>query len=469
MSLSKVTAVIIAAGAVLCLQATATHAADTEWRAFINGTCIVTDEPFLLPQNDDGATTRVAPLFGMLASKLASTLISGAATGISSRAARKDTTFVAAEDFHLYVAELSESPETRINPQLGCISIVAGNFEPANVDCTAEYLPRELVVETVEKPSEEWQTTRTDESVENVLRRANICLSGPPAAVYEARIQYSDDNTAYRMSSAGYWINALNTTRKKNAQRSLLYTLEMIEPTETAGGRVLSTAWVNLGSVRASSRANNDIGATHSEWLRVPSISKDARRVYDDDTAVHQEVAGKVEALERSVLRDARLLAGIRVRAEKAEPDVRAALDKEMSKISVRLVTSEAMLDARQAEYDDLPLTSQAYMPITMRIGVTESRDERRTMQALASVLKANSASITKAASQLTTYERSFDLDPDAPDLKTVRSDYYDAVVALNIGQANAADETDSLEHDLAAARDSYNQVRVAEGLAPIE
>ena len=155
--------------------------ADNDWRVFINSNCIITDEPFLLPQSDDEATARVVPLFGILVSKLASTLIStvieGSVGGLGGQAARKDTKYVTAKDFNLYLADLSESPASSINPRLGCITVVAGQFHPDSLDCTGDYVPREVSVESLQLSQSEWQTARTDDSVENILRRANVCMA----------------------------------------------------------------------------------------------------------------------------------------------------------------------------------------------------------------------------------------------------------------------------------------------------
>ncbi len=142
----------------LIVLLSATYAADNspvdnDWRVFINSTCIITDEPFLLPQSDDEAAARVAPLFGILVSKLASTLIGtvieGTVVGLGGQAARKDTKYVTAKDFNLYLADLSESPATTINPRLGCITVVAGQFQPDSLDCTGDYIPREVSVESL--------------------------------------------------------------------------------------------------------------------------------------------------------------------------------------------------------------------------------------------------------------------------------------------------------------------------------
>ena len=443
---------------------------DNDWRVFINSTCIITDEPFLLPQSDDEAAARVAPLFGILVSKLASTLIGtvieGTVVGLGGQAARKDTKYVTAKDFNLYLADLSESPATTINPRLGCITVVAGQFQPDSLDCTGDYIPREVSVESLQLPQSEWQTARTDNSVENILRRANVCMAGQTKSMYEARIQFSDDKTAYRMNNAGYWINSLMSTKSTTASRNLLYTLEMVGPFAGSGGAVLSTAWVNIGQVSAGDTAT---GGDRSDWLRVPPMSYSARRAHASDTAVHEEVIGEIDALERAVMRDARLLAGIQERARTASPELREGLAKEMTTIGVRVVTKEAMLDARRAEYNDLPQSTLLYMPVTMRFGITETRSERKAMQMLADIVEANSDRLANTASDMIGIDRSLNLETVEADLEILRENYFDALVAVNTSLPDSNNEVEELQRELTMAKESYNAARLARSLSPID
>ncbi len=445
-------------------------AAGNHWRVFINSTCIITDEPFLLPESDDEATARVAPLFGILVSRLASTLIGavieGSAGGLGAQAARKDTKYVTAKDFDLYLADLSESPATSINPRLGCITVVAGRFHPHSLDCTGDYIPREVSVESLQLPQSEWQTTRSDNSVENILRRANVCMIGQTKSVYEARILFSDDKTAYRMNNAGYWINSLMSTKSSRASRNLLYTLEIVEPSAGSGGRVLSTAWVNIGQVSAGDNAQ---GGRRSDWLQVPPMSRSAQRAHDSDTAIHEDVIGEIGALERTVVRDARLLASIQERAKTANPAVRERLEMEMARISVRIVTKEAMLEARRAEYDDLPQSTLLYMPVTMRFGIIETRSERKAMQMLAATLEANSNTLAHAASAVIGIDRSLNPESVPADMKVLRDSYFDALVAVNTSLSDSNNEIEELERELTLAKESYNAARLARGLSPID
>lgn len=446
-----------------------------DWRTYINDSCIITDEPFLLPETDDQTSARMAPLLGIIVSKLANTMVSSIVSGFSgganAAAARRDTKLVTTNDFDLYLADLSESSAVRINPRLGCITVVAGQFQADATECRDDYVPRIVSADTLELPHSEWQTDRADNSIENVLKRANVCVVGQTKSVYEARIEFSEDHTAYRMNNAGFWINSFHGTKSSRAKRNLLYTLEVAEPSEGSGGRILSTAWVNIGQVSAGDTSTNigSIGRDNrSDWLRVPPMSTPARKAHHADTSAHADVLGQIEALERAVIRDTRLLAGIRKRAETANDDVRAGLDKEMAKISVGIVTKESMLDARRAEYEDLPQLTLLYMPVTMRFGITESRSERRAMQILAATLEQNKRELAATANDIIGIDRSLNLDADETDLASLRQIYFDALVAVDAVSPDSTNALPELEHDLALARDSYNAARIAEGLDPV-
>ncbi len=98
-------------------------------------------------------------------------------------------------------------------------------------------------------PQKDWKTSRTDDSIENQLRRANVCVDGNARAVYEGRFEFSKDGTTYRLKSAGYRIDSLLTTQEKGASRTVLYTLKITQPGATDQQEALSSAWVDLGTV----------------------------------------------------------------------------------------------------------------------------------------------------------------------------------------------------------------------------
>ena len=135
-----------------------------------------------------------------------------------------------------------------------------------------------------------------------------------------------------------------------------LYTLKISNPSATDQQEVLSSAWVNIGTVSAGSQSSG-AKTEAAPWLRVPPLSIEARRSYDDKTKIHQEVMGEIEALNRAQTRSRRMLAGLDQRIAAAEPATADGLKQERTRIAVQVETQGAELDARNAEYQDLPRT----------------------------------------------------------------------------------------------------------------
>jgi hypothetical protein len=455
-------------------------------RAYVNDTCIIADEPFFLPTapaqvGGDQNTAKFLPLLGLVVGKLAELFINheiqSKANQYKSGVARKDTRYAVTEQMNLYRADFDPTPTLNINAKLGCMTIVAGNFKPDATDCTAAYAPKLLAKESSGLPQEQWKTSRTDDSIENQLRRANICIDGKARAVYEARFEFSSDGTAYRLRDAGYRIDSLLTTEKSGVSRTTLYTLKISNPSATDQQETLSSAWVNIGTVTAGTRSAGT-GGKEPPWLRVPPLSVEARRNYDDKTRVHQEVTGEIDALRRALIRNQRQLAGLDQRITEASPDILDGLKQERTRIAVQSQSQSAELDARTAEYRDLPRAPLEFMPVTIEVGVTETESEKKAQLALAEIVGGNSDLVASAVGNATTGLISksaglndLKLDPDSPgspaDFEQARANYYDALVDVQSRPAGSAAQ-ESQRH-LAAVKDKYNEARRVLGLEQLK
>jgi hypothetical protein len=477
-TLSRYFAAVLALG---LLQVNPVRAADDpEIRAFVNDTCIVADEPYLMPPPDPNATadqtTKFFPLIGLVVGKLAEMLINHIITTSNSHikadAARKDTRYAVTSEMNLYRADFEPEPALRLNARLGCMTIVAAKFMPAATDCSAAYVPKQLTREVMKLPESQWKATRTDDSIENQLRRANICVDGKARAVYEARFEFSQDGTAYRLRSAGYHIESLLTTQEKGASRSALYTLEISQPGKTDQRETLSTAWVKLGTVAAGAQSAGS--KDDSPWLTVPALTVEARRAYEEKTRAQQQVMGEIDALKRALTRNQRLLAGLDQRIADASGDVAAGLAQERTRVAVQIQTQQAEIDASNAEYQDLPHTPLEFMPVTIVVAVTETQSEKAALQVLASVIDSNTAQIASAGGTASANLFSKDLnmtgDPPkrdpAAELELARANYFDALIAARSPAAAGSDV--NANGNLALARARYNGARQALGLEPI-
>jgi hypothetical protein len=455
-----------------------------EVRAVVNDTCIIADEPYFLPvtaNKDASDQAKFLPLLGIVIGKLAELFINheiqASADRMKSGAARKDTHYAVRKQMNLYRVDFQPAPDLNINAKLGCMTIVAASFRPEPADCTAEYVPKELTRASMGLPQSEWKTSRADDSVENQLRRANVCVIGNAHAVYEARFEFSKDGTAYRLKDAGYHIESLLTTQEKGASRTTIYTLKISDPGASDQQEVLSSAWINIGSVTAGSHSSGAKGDA-APWLRVPPMSIEARRTYDGKTKIHQEVIGEIEALNRAVTRNQRLLASLDERIATAGSDVAEGLKQERLRIAVQNQTQAAELDARNGEYQDLPRAPLEFMPVTIEVAVTETESEKKARLALADIIGKNSDTFASAVGGATTslLSKSANIadiktesDPadSANDLDRTRDLYFDALVDAQTRTSGPARE-DS-QRKLVVARDEYNQARRSLGLESIK
>jgi hypothetical protein len=454
-------------------------------RAYVNDSCLIADEPFFLPaappkDGAEQATAKFLPLLGLVVGKLAELFINkeiqASANKYKAGVARKDTRYAVTKQMNLYRATFEPAPALAINANLGCMTIVAAAFKPDAADCTAAYVPKQLAKESVGLPQSEWRTTRTDDSIENQLRRADICVEGKVHAVYEARFEFSADATAYRLKDAGYRIDSLLTTDKPGSVRTTLYTLKISNPSTTDQQDVLSSAWVNIGSVKAGARSTGS-GGDAAPWLKVPPLSLEARRNFDEKTKIQQQVTGEIEALQRAITRNQRQLAGLDQRIAKASPDLLEGLKQERTRIAVQNQSQSAELDARRAEYQDLPRTPLEFMPVAIEVAVTETESEKKAQVALAELVGSNSDLVASAVGNAATglLSKSVNVndiktDPDpgegAVALERARAAYYDALIAVHGG---ASSDKRELEQALKAEKDKYNQARRLAGLEQLK
>lgn len=454
-------------------------------RAYVNDTCIIADEPFFLPaappkDGSEQATAKFLPLLGLVVGKLAELFINheiqSSANRYKAGVARKDTRYAATRQMNLYRADFEPAPALSINAKLGCMTIVAANFKPDATECTAAYVPKELAKASVGLPQTEWKTSRTDDSIENQLRRADICVDGKIRAVYEARFEFSADGTAYRLKDAGYRIDSLLTTEKAGAARTVLYTLKISNPSATDQQEVLSSAWVNIGTIKAGARSHGS-GGDAAPWLRVPPLSVEARRNFDEKTKVHQQVTGEIEALQRALTRNQRVLTGLDQRIAKANPEIVDGLKQERTRIAVQSQAQSAELDAQRAAYQDLPRAPLEFMPVTIEVAVTETESEKKAQVALAELVGSNSdlvaSAVGNAATGLISKSASLNdikIEPDpaelAGTLEHARAGYYDALIAAQTGSASSKRD---LERNLALEKDKYNEARRLAGLEQIK
>jgi hypothetical protein len=438
--------------------------APVELRAFVNDSCIVADEPFYLPEQAGDSATKSAALVAIIVGKIAEALISrvvkASAGRVSTSVARKDTRYAAAKEMNLYRADLVPRPTLNLNAQLGCMTIVAGRFAADSVTCTADYVPRTLERSSMRLAESDWKTSRTDQSLANPLRRANVCMLEEPKAIYESRFEFSPDGTAYRLNNAGYRVNSLLTTPARKGQRNVFYTLEIAQPARAGESEKLSIALVDLGKVTpGTTAAPADSG--NERWQRVPELSIEARRAFEQQTKVNQEVAAEIEALQRAITRHGRMVTALEASVATAAGSLKTGLQQELLKNRVQVVALQGELGARRAEYADLPREPLQFMPVAIEIGVTETKSERPALLAMAQVVERNSGFIAGATTTLMGVPKSLDVaaaaDP-AASLALAREAYFDALVEVKT-------DPQADDHPLALSRKRYRAALAVMGI----
>jgi hypothetical protein len=237
----------------------------------------------------------------------------------------------------------------------------------------------------------------------------------------------------------------------------------------------LSTAWINVGEVSAGSRGAA-ITDDSSPWLRVPSLSLEARRAYEEETRPHQEAMAEIEATRRAITRNQHLLVALDQRIATASAEVAAGLKEQRVKYEVQIQTQQAELEVRLAEYQELPQKKLDFMPVSIEVGVTETRSEKKALMALASLMDDNSsklASVGASAATSSFVARSLNVNgvqaqPDpGRDLETARAEYFDAIVELKAAGQTAA--LGPARGRVTLAKTKYNSARRVLGLEPVE
>jgi hypothetical protein len=376
--------------------AVAAQSKDVELRAVLDERCVVADEPYYIPSAEGVPRDKALGLVGIIVGKIAGALVEHAIKVAVEkwRERGQDAWYTTLPATELYVAQLDPAPALELNPAMGCLTVVAGAFEPPSTDCAGQYVPKSITPEILQLPESQWHTSRTLDSAQNQLRRANICTDGEPRAVMEARIELSNDGTAYRLSNAGYRINSLLGTQDAKAERFVFYTVEIREPGAVDESGRLSTAWLNLGGVSAGKLGAETPATSDTPWQKVPPLSAEARRIYDERTRAQIDTHAQIEELERAIVRHQRIIVNLEERVASASRDLVPGLREQIRANRVQIQASEAELAARKAEYAELPHEPVKLMPVSIRVGVTEARSEKRAQAALAKFTAAGSASI---------------------------------------------------------------------------
>ena len=369
-----------------------------ELRVYLNDSCVVADEPIVVP---DANESKGLPFAGLIVSSSGQAmmrgLIRGIAWGLAKISSRRDYLYSATQELYLYNVDYDNEPRPQLNANLNCMTVVAGRFARYDVDCNAKYEP--LVLDDADVMKMSLADVRRGRSAANVLRRANICLDGEPDMLIENRMVLSEDGSAFRLQGAGREINRLLSTDKSNVKRGLLLTASLFAPSPDGLGRHLSTHWINYGMVSPQGRVDEYFDDAGSTYTPVPGMSGMVLENFARDSAAYREVFDRASELERSIVRQSRQASELESQLDSTDTKHASTLNEEVKFLNNQIVSQTAELAALRQEYDNLPGGRYSYMPVTLQLTITETRDEKRLLFLLALTLDAKSRDIAKAIS----------------------------------------------------------------------
>lgn len=366
-----------------------------ELRVFLNERCIIADEPVVIPNAD---FAKGLPLGSLVVSDAGQAVITfvirGIARALSTLAASREYTLSSEQDIYLYTADFDSSPDLILNPTLGCMTAVVGDFEVDGSDCFGLYDAHVVTQQEFEGP--DFMQRRSQRAVENVLRRANVCLTREPDIIIENRMRLSEDGTALQLRGAGLAINKLFSTNKEKAERNMLLTATLFAPARDGRGNYLTSNWINYGETPVGLRIDPESDQFVSTWTPVPPISDASKKVYEKDSSLHREASHNGADIERQLLRYTRQLAVLRDRRRSSPESLAAAIDAEIERLDKKIVIQTGELQSWRAEYADLPAGQFFYMPVTLQLTLTEAKSEQRLLQVLAQLLRGHSKDIAE-------------------------------------------------------------------------
>lgn len=370
-----------------------------ETRVFLNDSCIIADEPVVVAGYDTSKGLFSAGIVASVAQTIVGSVVRSFAGAIRSSGRGKNHVYEAEQDIYLYQADFAKSPNAELNTRLSCVTIVSGAFDGEDSDCTAEYNPATLTMG--EASAAAIDELRARRSAANALRRANVCLETEPHYVFESRMELAEDQSAFRMRSAGFEINRLHSARNDDDSRSLTSTFSFLEPSADGIGRVVANTWIKYGTVTSGVKVSPAEDSEKSGWTRLPVMSGSVRKAYLADSAPYRSLTKNMTELEIAILRAVREQSALLAQAELENESVAADLRRSAGRLDTEIATQTAKLNALRTELDEMSNFSRDYMLVKFRVSVTESRSEEAMKLWLAEMIETNSRSISRGVTQL--------------------------------------------------------------------
>lgn len=332
---------LVLAGCVATVSTTQVDA-KTEVRSYISPQCV------LSPNEDDKVLGFLAGIFVPMALEF---VIGGVAKSIREASKEKSHTLTDKDTFDLYVAapDVNANPPTLSsllpNPNFGCLTTVVGEFEDTATNDVFE-------LRRVDKSSPvDFSADDSMAMASQRLKDNGIMISGTPKIVYEGRIAYSNDKTAFQVKSQFLQVDQLHSaTRKKSRGLTLMY--EIKGPAAEEDGTSYALIALGFGDVKAGKKmlpadfASGKKPGAETGWVRTVGVPYYSRMAYiraakAGDTGMNRFAPARlftrlteIEAANKTGLFIAEVLDGVKedVAAEIAKkilPESRKEAEKE--------------------------------------------------------------------------------------------------------------------------------------------
>ncbi|WP_417461032.1 hypothetical protein [Kordiimonas sp.] len=268
---------LVLAGCVATVSTTQVDA-KTEVRTYISQKCLLSPDP----KEEDKVLGFLAGIFVPMALEW---VIGGVAKSIREASKEKSHTLTDKDTFDLYVARTVKIPEPpRLapilpNPKFGCLTTVVGEFEDAAVNDVFE-------LHRVKKTSPvDFSADNSMEMVSQRLKDNKIKIKGTPKIVYEGRIAYSNDQTAFQLKSQYLQVDQLHSTTSKKA-RGMTLMYEIKGPAAEEDGSSYALIALGFGDVARGKKmtpadfASGKKPGAETGWVRAVGLPYHSRVAY---------------------------------------------------------------------------------------------------------------------------------------------------------------------------------------------
>ncbi len=382
MTLTAFVCIVLALG--VGLQSPVATAAAKETHVYINEECLVT--------KDAKPAGFGAVLLAVIAPTIAENSVSGLATLFKKMGEDQKKSYSGYKEIPLYL-RVGEPDHLRLNPELGCITVVTGKF---HTDIPA--IPKDKDSKSV-----------TSEAV-GLLHDAGINVL-PADLVYEAQILASPDQTAFRIRSTYLEINEFQSGKKKVG---LVVGITLNGPSKDGKPATLTGSPINLGVVKKSRivKLGQFEAGKETVLLKTPFVSPEAAFSYYSSRKERIRLESQRQYLDEILP----IIIGIGKEANNNGDDQRKLAAK---KALAEIVTKRQKIQ----NHLDLPeIRNRNFMPIDVQVTVTETTSGSKAAKYIANVLEGSKEAIKTVVAN--------ELSPTVQD--KVKRDEEDRVRGLN-------------------------------------